>query len=369
MNKNHSSRFIPLIISASIIIGILIGSFYANHFTGNRLNIINTSSNKLNDLLHIIDDQYVDKVDLSDLVEKAMPKILGELDPHSVYISAKDVDNEMESLKGSFSGIGIVFTIFQDTARVIRVVDGGPSEEIGLESGDRIVKINGKSFVGKILTQDYATNHLKGPQNSKVTLSIKRKGVKKLINYTIVRGSIPVKSIDTAYMCDETTGYIRINTFSDTTYPELLAALAKLHQRGFRNLIIDLRGNRRGYMAPAIQLANEFLPKNRLIGNRIPLLKKLKWREAIGFKMLYGQLTDKNNPMMNQGDKDLFLFPSRDGMPTSFVMDTKTPYMEYSIGVHNIFKILHIDYVRRLNYLNNPGINKWGLRFMVMMTF
>lgn len=265
MNKNHSSRFIPLIISASIIIGILIGSFYANHFTGNRLNIINTSSNKLNDLLHIIDDQYVDKVDLSDLVEKAMPKILGELDPHSVYISAKDVDNEMESLKGSFSGIGIVFTIFQDTARVIRVVDGGPSEEIGLESGDRIVKVNGKSFVGKILTQDYATNHLKGPQNSKVTLSIKRKGVKKLINYTIVRGSIPVKSIDTAYMFDETTGYIRINTFSDTTYPELLAALAKLHQRGFRNLIIDLRGNRGGYMAPAIQLANEFLPKNRLI--------------------------------------------------------------------------------------------------------
>lgn len=265
MNKNHSSRFIPLIISVSVIIGILIGSFYANHFTGNRLNIINTSSNKLNDLLHIIDDQYVDKVDLSDLVEKAMPKILGELDPHSVYISAKDVDNEMEGLKGSFSGIGIVFTIYQDTARVIRVVDGGPSEEIGLQPGDRIVKVNGKSFVGKILTQDYATNHLKGPQNSKVTLSIKRKGIKKLINYTIVRGSIPVKSIDTAYMFDETTGYIRINTFSDTTYPELLAALAKLHQQGFHNLIIDLRGNRGGYMAPAIQLANEFLPKNRLI--------------------------------------------------------------------------------------------------------
>jgi len=265
MNKNHSSRFIPLIISVSVIIGILIGSFYANHFTGNRLNIINTSSNKLNDLLHIIDDQYVDKVDLSDLVEKAMPKILGELDPHSVYISAKDVDNEMEGLKGSFSGIGIVFTIFQDTARVIRVVDGGPSEEIGLQSGDRIVKVNGKSFVGKILNQDYATNHLKGPQNSKVTISIKRKGIKKLINYTIIRGNIPVKSIDTAYMFDETTGYIRINTFSDTTYPELLAALAKLHQQGFHNLIIDLRGNRGGYMSPAIQLANEFLPKNRLI--------------------------------------------------------------------------------------------------------
>src|SRR5574344_1443034 len=133
MNKNHSSRFIPLIISASIIIGILIGSFYANHFTGNRLNIINTSSNKLNDLLHIIDDQYVDKVNLSDLVERAMPQILAELDQHSTYASAKDVDNEMQGLKGSFSGIGIVFTIHKDTACVIRVVPGGPSEEIGLQ--------------------------------------------------------------------------------------------------------------------------------------------------------------------------------------------------------------------------------------------
>ena len=108
---------------------------------------------------------------------------------------------------------------------------------------------------------------------------------------------------------------------------------------------------------------------NGKIFNRIPLLKKLKWREAIGFKMLYGQLTDKNNPLKNPGDNDLFLFPSRDGQPTSFVMDTKTPYMECSVGIHNIFKILHVDYVRRLNYLNNPGINKWGIRFMVMMTF
>ena len=265
MTKNNSSRFIPLIIAISTIIGILIGSFYANHFTGNRLNIINTSSNKLNDLLHIIEDQYVDKVNLSDLVEKAMPQILGELDPHSIYTSAKDVENEMQNLKGSFSGIGIIFTLFKDTARVIRVVEGGPSEEVGLQPGDRIVKVNGKSFVGKFLTDEYAKSHLKGPKDSKVVLSIKRKGSKDLINYTIVRGDIPVKSVDTAYMFDENTGYIRINTFSDTTYPELLVALAKLHYSGFKNLIIDLRGNRGGYMAPAVRMANEFLPKNRLI--------------------------------------------------------------------------------------------------------
>lgn len=108
---------------------------------------------------------------------------------------------------------------------------------------------------------------------------------------------------------------------------------------------------------------------NGKVFNRIPLLKKLKWREAIGFKMLYGHLTDKNNPMKHPGDGDLFLFPTRNGNPTSFVMDSKTPYMEYSIGIHNIFKILHIDYVRRLNYLDHPDVNKWGVRFMVMMTF
>ena len=108
---------------------------------------------------------------------------------------------------------------------------------------------------------------------------------------------------------------------------------------------------------------------NGKIFNRIPLLKKLKWREAIGFKMLYGHLTDKNNPMKHPGDSELFLFPTRDGRPTSFVMDPKTPYMECSVGIHNIFKILHIDYVRRLNYLDHPDANKWGVRFMVMMTF
>lgn len=265
MNKKNTTRYIPLIISLCLIVGILIGSFYANHFTGNRLNIINTSSNKLNDLLHIIDDQYVDKVNISDLVEKAMPQILGELDPHSTYVTAKDVEEEMQDLKGSFSGIGVVFTIYQDTARVIRVVQGGPSEEVGLQAGDRIVTVDGKNFTGKILDNKYAMSHLKGPKGSKVVLGIKREGIDKVLTYTVVRGDIPVKSVDTAYMIDDKTGYIRVNTFGDTTYPEFLVALARLNQEGLRGLIIDLRGNRGGYMAPAVQMANEFLPKGRLI--------------------------------------------------------------------------------------------------------
>lgn len=265
MNNHSSSKFIPLIVSISLIVGLLIGSFYANHFTGNRLSIINTSSNKINDLLHIIDDQYVDQVKISDLVEEAMPAILAELDPHSSYTSAKDVEGELQDLKGSFSGIGVVFTIYNDTARIIRVVQGGPSEEVGLKPGDRIVTVDGKNFVGKILTDDYAKSHLKGPKDSKVTLGIKRNGISKLLSFSVVRGDVPVKSITSAYMIDNTTGYIQINTFGDTTYPELLAALAKLHHLNFQNLIIDLRGNRGGFMAPAIRMANEFLPKDRMI--------------------------------------------------------------------------------------------------------
>lgn len=274
MNKNSAQRFLPLIVALCLIAGILIGSFYANHFTGNRLSIINTSSNKLNDLLYIIEDQYVDKVNMADLVEKAMPQILSELDPHSTYVSAKDVSKEMQDLKGSFSGIGIVFTLLDDTARVIRVVEGGPSETVGIEAGDRIVTIDDSSFVSKELTNEQAMAKLKGPKDSKIKLGIKRTGQKELLHFTVTRGDIPVKSIDAAYMVDKETGYLLINKFSDTTYPELLVALAKLNQEGLKRLIIDLRGNHGGFMAPAVQMANEFLPKNRLIvyteGRKVP---------------------------------------------------------------------------------------------------
>ena len=149
MNSNRSSRFTPLIVACSVVIGIIIGSFYANHFSGNRLSIINTSSNKLNDLLQIIDAQYVDKVNISDLVEKSLPKILAELDPHSTYTSAKDVEESMQDLKGSFSGIGVQFTIIDDTIRVITAITGGPSKAAGILPGDCIVAIDGKPFVGK----------------------------------------------------------------------------------------------------------------------------------------------------------------------------------------------------------------------------
>jgi len=255
----------PFLLALSVVIGIFIGTFYANHFSGNRLSIINSSSNKLNNLLHIIDDQYVDTVDVNDLVEKAMPQILSELDPHSVYISAKDVQTANDDLRGSFSGVGIEFTIRQDTLHVQKVISNGPAERAGLIAGDKIVVVDDKPFTGKTLTNEEAMHRLKGPKDTKVKLGVMRYGEKKIRDFVVTRGEIPTKSVTATYMLDKETGYIRIRNFGENTYPELLIALARLSQENFRNLTIDLRGNTGGYLQSAVQIANEFLPKNRLI--------------------------------------------------------------------------------------------------------
>lgn len=265
MNPNKTNRFMPIIMALCVVVGIIIGTFYANHFSGNRLNIINSGSNRLNSLLHIIDDQYVDNVNMDSLVEKAIPAILAELDPHSVYISAKDVQSANDDLKGSFSGVGIEFTIRQDTIHVQNVIKNGPAERAGIIAGDKIVSVDGKPFVGKIVTNEEAQHRLKGPKNSKVKIGIVRYGSKKVKYFTVTRGEIPQKTVTAAYMLNDDTGYIRVSKFGETTYPEMLVALANLSQNGFSNLVIDLRDNTGGYMQSAIQMANEFLPKNKLI--------------------------------------------------------------------------------------------------------
>lgn len=265
MSQNKSNRYMPMLLALCVVIGIGIGSFFTNHFSGNRLNIINSGSNRLNNLLHIIDDQYVDEVNIDSLVDKAIPQILAELDPHSVYISAKDVQTATDDLKGSFSGVGIEFTIREDTIHVQNVIKNGPAERAGLLAGDKIVTIDGKPFVGKVVTNEEAMHRLKGPKDTKVKVGVVRYGSIKVREFTVTRGEIPQKSISAAYMLDENTGYIRIKNFGETTYPELLIALAKLSQGGFSNLVIDLRDNTGGYLQSAVQIANEFLPKNKLI--------------------------------------------------------------------------------------------------------
>ena len=265
MNQKKNSRFMPIVMALCVVVGILIGTFYANHFSGNRLSIINSSSNKLNNLLHIISDEYVDTVNVNDLVEKAVPQILAELDPHSVYISAKDVQIANDDLRGSFSGVGIEFTIRQDTLHVQQVINNGPAERAGVIAGDKVVKVDDKPFTGKTLTNEEAMHRLKGPKDTKVKLGILRYGEKKIRDIVVTRGEIPTRSVTATYMLDDDTGYIRIKNFGETTYPELLIALAKLSQQGFQNLCIDLRGNTGGYLQSAVQIANEFLPKNRII--------------------------------------------------------------------------------------------------------
>lgn len=265
MSTRNSSRFTPIIIAISVVIGILIGTFYARHFAGNTLGIINGSSNKLNALLRVVEDQYVDTVNTTKLVEEAMPQILAELDPHSIYIPAQNLEQVNSELEGSFSGIGIQFTIQEDTIHVNSVIQGGPSEKVGLMAGDRIVMVDDSLFVGKTLNNEKAMRTLKGPKGTTVKLSIKRATETELVDFLIKRGDIPQNTIDAAYMLNNEFGYIQVSKFGRTTHIELLNALAQLSHYKCKGLIIDLRNNTGGYMEAAVRMVNEFLPEGQLI--------------------------------------------------------------------------------------------------------
>ena len=265
MNTKQSYHFIPLLVAVSVVLGILIGTFYAKHYGGNKLGIVNGSTNKLNALLQVIDDQYVDTVNMYDLVENAMPQILAELDPHSVYIPAKDLEEVNSELEGSFTGIGVQFTIQEDTIHVNSVIAGGPAEKVGIMAGDRIVAVGDSTVAGKGLTNEQVMRNLKGPKGSKVKLGIKRATEKKLLDFVVTRDDIPQNTINAAYMLNEDYGYIEISKFGRTTHVELLNAIAKLNHQGCKGLVIDLRENTGGYLEAAVNMLNEFLPAGKLI--------------------------------------------------------------------------------------------------------
>ena len=190
MRQNRPNRLTPMLMAICVIVGVVIGTFYANHFSGNRLNIINSGSNRLNNLLHIIDDQYVDDVNIDSLVDMAIPQILSDLDPHSVYISAEDVQRTQDDLKGSFSGIGVEFVIRQDTIHVQNVVKNGPAQQAGVLAGDKIVSVDGKPFVGKVVTNEEAMRRLKGQKGTKVKIGVMRYGSKAVKYFTITRANL-----------------------------------------------------------------------------------------------------------------------------------------------------------------------------------
>ncbi len=278
MASNKTNRFIPFIIAISIVGGILIGTFYSKHYGGNRLGIINSSSNKINALMRIVEDQYVDTIDMTNVVEGALPQILAQLDPHSTYIPAQDAEEVNSELEGSFSGIGIQFVIQEDTIHINSVIEGGPSEKVGIMAGDRIVKVNDSLFVGSIVTERTAKERLKGPKGTEVKISVKRSGEKDLLDFIVVRGDIPQNSINAAYMVTNDFGYIKINKFARTTHVELLNAIAQLTHLNCKGLIIDLRDNTGGYMAAALRMVNEFLPEGRLMlfaqGRKYPRMEE-----------------------------------------------------------------------------------------------
>ena len=260
---NNKRRFTPLLMCLCVVGGIFVGTHYAYRFGDNTISIASNGSNKLNQLLQLIDQNYVDTVNLPELIEDAMPQILNELDPHSSYIKANDAEEASEELKGSFSGIGVSFTMQKDTVNVMSVIRGGPAEKVGILAGDRIVKADTTLLVGMKDTE--VMKCLKGPKDSSVKLGIKRHGKDELTWFTVVRGDIPVQSVDASYMINEKTGYIQINKFGEQTYAEMLVSLADLAMKGMNSVIIDLRGNTGGYMHIAIQMANEFLQRNSLI--------------------------------------------------------------------------------------------------------
>ena len=264
MDKNKRlTVWLPVIIAASIALGIFIGNHYLSISQGKKRSY--SSGNKINAILDIIDEQYVDTVSMSKLVESTIPKIFSELDPHSVYIPAEDASVVNEELEGSFSGIGVSFNMQTDTILVISVISGGPAEKAGLLPFDRIISINDSIFSGKKKNQGEIMKTLRGAKNSTVKLGVQRGNSPELLYFDVTRGDVPVNSVDVSYEAAKGIGYIKVSKFARNTYNEFITAIAKLKQAGCTSFVIDLRGNTGGYMDAAINMINEFMPEGRLI--------------------------------------------------------------------------------------------------------
>lgn len=266
MKYNNSKRDIiyPIALALVLVVGVILGVTLKKD-PGRTSLTIYPRSDKLSNVLKYIEDQYVDTVSMNELVENTIPTILKNLDPHSIYIPASELKEVNEPLEGGFDGIGISFNMPNDTIIVINIIQGGPSERIGLLAGDRIVTIDDSVIAGRKIPQEDIVKMLKGPTGTKVKVGIARKEVEELIVFEITRDKIPLYSIDVSYMLNETLGYIKITRFARTTYREFLDAVDKLQTQGMTELIIDLRGNNGGYMDAATNIANEFLPEGKLI--------------------------------------------------------------------------------------------------------
>jgi len=256
--------YLPIVIAAVLVLGILVGRYYSGSNSENRFVII-PKANKLDNVLNYIENEYVDEVSKNDLIERVIPRVLEDLDPHSQYIPSAELQKVNEPLEGNFSGIGIQFNMLNDTLVVIQTIANGPSQKVGILAGDRIIQVNGEEVAGKKVPSDSIVKRLRGPKGTEVHVDILRRNVEKLLGFDIVRDNIPLYSIDVAYMIEDSIGFIKLNKFSATTEEEFVDAIAKLRAKGMKKLVIDLRENGGGYMNAAIFIADQFLSGNELI--------------------------------------------------------------------------------------------------------
>ena len=262
MKQQQSTRS-PLWLPLAIAVAVVVGVFFGSRFSSN--NKVAENDRKLNAILNLIAQDYVDTTNLKDLIEMSIPEILSNLDPHTSYFSAEDLKAATDDLNGSFSGIGISFVMMDDTIGVVEVIPGGPSEKVGILAGDRIVMIDDSTATGGKMTSGAVMKRLRGAKGSKVKLGIKRQNSSKLLSFTVTRGDIPINSVDAYYKIDPVTGYIKVNQFGRHTYDEFLTAMASLDEEGAERFIIDLRGNGGGFMEMAVLMVNEFLPEGQPI--------------------------------------------------------------------------------------------------------
>lgn len=263
MRNTKFSFYIPLLLAVALAAGIFIGNRLAMN-SGNSLPS-KSSSGKLEAIIDLIRNAYVDSISTDTLIEKTIPQLLKNLDPHTAYIPAKDMVEVEEEMRGNFGGIGVQFSIQNDTVMVVDVISGGPSSKLGIMPGDRIVTVNDTILTAKGLKNERVLSKLRGEKGTEVNVGIKRKGIKDLINFEITRGDIPIYSVDVSYMIDPSTGYIKVSRFGEKTYEEFMDGMKKLDQQGLKNVIVDLRGNPGGYLNAVIRMVNEFLDKGELI--------------------------------------------------------------------------------------------------------
>ncbi len=271
MENNHknSSPFLPLFFALVLVVGIFIGIRLNRNSQQNQLLQMfsneHGNQNKLDELLNYVLREYVDTLNRDSLTDKTIETLLGNLDPHSAYIPAADLQATNEPLNGNFEGIGVEFNLLRDTIYVVTAIPGGPSEKAGIKSGDKIIFVDGKKVAGIGITNEMVFKNLKGKGGTIVNIGLLRFGTSKIEYFKITRGKIPIYSIDASYMMDSITGFVKISRFASTTFIEFESALAKLDKLGMKQLILDLRGNPGGYLDAAIDICDEFLPKGKMI--------------------------------------------------------------------------------------------------------